>query len=33
MKTQKVTGGGGVQLHVEETGNPQGKPILFIHGF
>ena len=33
MKTQKVIGGGGIQLHVEETGNPQGKPILFIHGF
>ncbi len=33
MKAQKVTGGGGIQLHVEETGNPQGKPILFIHGF
>lgn len=33
MKTHKITGGGGIQLHVEETGNPQGKPILFIHGF
>ncbi|MCF8130872.1 MAG: alpha/beta hydrolase [Deltaproteobacteria bacterium] len=33
MKTHKVTGGGGVQLHVEEWGNPQGKPVLFIHGF
>jgi pimeloyl-ACP methyl ester carboxylesterase len=29
----KVTGGGGLQLHVEETGNPNGRAILFIHGF
>jgi pimeloyl-ACP methyl ester carboxylesterase len=28
----KVTGGGGVQLHVVETGNPKGRPIVFIHG-
>ncbi|MBU2513832.1 alpha/beta hydrolase [bacterium] len=33
MKYHKVTGGGNIQLHVEETGNPQGKPILFIPGF
>jgi non-heme chloroperoxidase len=33
MKTYSVTGGGGLRLHVQETGNPQGKPILFIHGF
>lgn len=33
MKTYKVTGGGGIQLHVEETGNPNGRPILFIHGY
>ncbi|MBU2547573.1 MAG: alpha/beta hydrolase [Proteobacteria bacterium] len=32
MKSHTVTGGGGVQLHVVETGNPQGRPILFIHG-
>lgn len=32
MKTQHVTGGGGTQLHVVETGNPQGPPILFLHG-
>jgi|SRR5579871_933990 len=32
MKTHSVTGGGGVQLHVVEAGNPQGRPILFIHG-
>jgi non-heme chloroperoxidase len=28
-----VVGGGGVRLHVVETGNPRGRPILFIHGF
>lgn len=33
MKTYTVTGGGGLKLHVQDTGNPNGKPILFIHGF
>ena len=33
MKHHTITGGGGVQLHVVETGNPSGRPILFIHGF
>ena len=33
MKSHKTTGGGGTQLHVVETGNPEGRPILFIHGF
>ena len=28
-----VTGGGGVQLHVREWGNPEGPPILLIHGW
>jgi len=32
MKSMTVTGGGGVQLHVVETGNPEGRPILFLHG-
>ena len=32
VKAHTVTGGGGVQLYVEETGNPAGQPILFIHG-
>jgi pimeloyl-ACP methyl ester carboxylesterase len=27
-----ITGGGGVQLHVVETGNPKGRSILFLHG-
>ncbi|MDI3338999.1 MAG: alpha/beta hydrolase [Sphaerobacter sp.] len=33
MRSYTVQGGGGVRLHVEETGNPSGRPILFIHGF
>ena len=33
MKHRRITGGGGVQLHLVETGNPSGRPILFIHGF
>jgi len=33
MKSHKVTGGDGVSLHVIEAGNPNGRPILFIHGF
>lgn len=33
MKDHRVTGGGGTQLHVVETGNSQGRPLLFIHGF
>jgi non-heme chloroperoxidase len=32
MKHHTITGGGGAQLHVVETGNPLGRPILFIHG-
>jgi non-heme chloroperoxidase len=28
-----ITGGGGVHLHVVETGNLRGRPLLFIHGF
>jgi non-heme chloroperoxidase len=32
MKSHYVTGGGGTRLHVIETGNPIGRPILFIHG-
>lgn len=29
----RVTGGGGVQLHVLQGGNRAGRPIVFIHGF
>ena len=28
-----VSGGGEVRLHVVDTGNPTGRPIVFIHGF
>jgi non-heme chloroperoxidase len=27
-----ISGGGGVRLHVVETGNTRGRPILFVHG-
>jgi non-heme chloroperoxidase len=33
VKDHTITGGGGTQLHLVETGNPSGRPILFIHGF
>ncbi len=33
MKHHTITGGGGTLLHLVETGNPRGQPILFIHGF
>ena len=33
MKDHKIAGGGGTQLHLVETGNSSGRPILFIHGF
>lgn len=35
MKTRfhTVTGWGGVALHVREAGNPEGQPILLIHGW
>jgi pimeloyl-ACP methyl ester carboxylesterase len=32
VKSAYITGGGGTRIHVVETGNPQGRPILFIHG-
>ena len=32
MKSHKISGGGGIQLHLVETGNPSGRPILFVHG-
>ncbi len=32
MTHHTITGGGGVKLHVAETGTPGGRPILFIHG-
>ena len=32
MKSHRIKGGGGMQLNVVETGNPRGRPIIFIHG-
>jgi non-heme chloroperoxidase len=32
MKSHRIKGGGGVQLHVVETGKSAGPSILFIHG-
>ncbi len=31
-RSRTVSGGGGVQLYVEETGDRDGRPVLFIHG-
>jgi len=28
-----VTGGGGARLHVVETGNADGRALIFLHGF
>jgi pimeloyl-ACP methyl ester carboxylesterase len=33
MKSHRVMGGGGAQLHLVEAGNPGGRPIVFFHGF
>ena len=33
MQSSTVTGANGVKLHVDETGNRSGRPIVFIHGF
>ncbi len=33
LQHHKVVGGGGIQLHAVERGNPKGRPIVFIHGF
>ncbi len=33
MKVHPVRGGGDLRLHVREWGNPDGPPILFIHGW
>lgn len=33
MTQHTVEGGDGVSLHVEETGDERGDPILFIHGY
>jgi pimeloyl-ACP methyl ester carboxylesterase len=33
MESDSIIGGGGIRIHFVETGNPRGRPILFIHGF
>ena len=33
MQSHSIKGGGGVRLHLMESGNSKGRPILFIHGF
>jgi pimeloyl-ACP methyl ester carboxylesterase len=33
MTTHTIPGGGGLKLHVQETGPVDAQPILFIHGF
>jgi len=32
MENHKIVGGGGIQLHLVETGNSKGRPIMFIDG-
>jgi non-heme chloroperoxidase len=31
-RIHRVTGAGGLQLRLDETGNPAGRPVLFLHG-
>jgi pimeloyl-ACP methyl ester carboxylesterase len=33
MKHHEITGGAGTRIHLIEAGNPDGTPILFLHGF
>ena len=33
IATHEVRGGGGLRLHVREWGDPQGPPIVFVHGW
>jgi non-heme chloroperoxidase len=33
MNHHKIISGGGIQLHAVEAGNPEGRAVLFIHGF
>jgi non-heme chloroperoxidase len=32
MRTHHIEGAGGVDIRVDETGEPSGRPVLFIHG-
>jgi non-heme chloroperoxidase len=33
VEIHTVKGGGGLRLHVREWGNPEGPPVLFVHGW
>jgi non-heme chloroperoxidase len=33
VREHMITGGDGIKLHVMEDGNPDGRPLLFIHGW
>ena len=33
IATHDVRGGGGLRLHVREWGDPQGPPIVLVHGW
>lgn len=33
LKDHSITGAEDTNLHIVETGNPKGRPIVFIHGF
>jgi non-heme chloroperoxidase len=33
VATREILGGGGLKLHAREWGNPEGYPLLFIHGW
>lgn len=33
VRLHTIQGGGGLELCVAETGNPQGPALLFVHGF
>lgn len=33
MQSHDVTGGGGITLHVDETGTDSGRSVLFVNGF
>jgi non-heme chloroperoxidase len=32
VRSHRIRGGAGCELYVEETGNPEGPPVLFLHG-
>ena len=33
LKTYQIPSSDGTRLYVQETGNPSGRPVLFIHGY